>query len=107
MATTNISNLDGLDVVANIGADGETFIKNALKTVMRGIRDDRLFDLFIGQMAAEGFAVTAPGSVRATLESPTVKLILTLQTGRTVVLAQFLVGAEWKDVMSRTVAGNF
>jgi hypothetical protein len=107
MATTNINNLDGLDAVANIGAGGETFIKAALKTVLRGIRDDRLFDLFIGQMAAEGFAVTAPGSVRATLESPTVKLTFTLQTGRTVVLAQFLVDAVWVDVMRRNVADNF
>ncbi len=107
MATTNIDNLDGLDAVTNIAAGGETFIKAALKTCLRGVRDDRIFDLFVGQMAAEGFAVTAPGALRATLESPTVKLTLTLQTGYVVVVAHFLVGAAWQEAMRRNVAGTF
>lgn len=107
MATTSINNLDGLDAVTNIAAGGETFIKSALKTVMRGIRDDRIFGLFIGQMAAEGFAVTAPGATRATLESPTVKIIFTLQSGYVVTTLYFLVGSDWAEVMRRNVAGTF
>lgn len=107
MAVTNINNLDGLDVVTHIGAGGETFIKNSLKQCFRGMRDDRIFDLFIGQMAAEGFDVTLPGSLRATLESPTVKLTFVLQTGYIVVTSHFLVNGEWQVAMRRNTPGNF
>jgi hypothetical protein len=107
MATTNIDNLDGLDAVTNIAAGGETFIKGALKAVLRGMRDDRIFDLFNGQMAAEGFATTTPGALRATLESPTVKLTFVLQSGYVVTTAYFLVGSAWSEAMRRNVAGTF
>jgi hypothetical protein len=74
MAVTNINNLDGLDAVANIGAGGETTIKDAVKKSLSKLAqgDPRVLGLFEGQMAAEGFAVEA--GVKYTVESPTVKV---------------------------------
>ncbi|MBD3262433.1 MAG: hypothetical protein GF334_12345 [Candidatus Altiarchaeales archaeon] len=57
MAATNINNLDGLDAVADIDADEEEILKAAVKgaAVIAGADSYKLVDLFIGQMAAEGF----------------------------------------------------
>jgi len=107
MAVTNITNLDGLDAVTNVAAGGETYIKDAIKSLMHGINDERMFDLFIGQMAAEGFATTVPGALRATLESPTVKITFTVQTGFTRMNLSFLVSSAWQTVMERSYPGTF
>lgn len=101
MAATNISNLDGLDAVANILAAGETLLKAAVKKVLRNIAeiDPRITDLFIGQMAAEGFAPASGTGLIATLASPTVKIELyKQQAGQLVVKAYLYVGGAWSQV---------
>jgi hypothetical protein len=106
MAVTNINNLDGLDAVANIGAGGETTIKECVKKMLSKLAmgDPRLLDLFVGQMAAEGF--TADVGTLYTVESPTVKIVVIKEAaGQHLIRAYVLVSAAWVQVgqMIRTV----
>ena len=100
MSTTNINNLDALDGVDNINAADETKIKAGLRTLLHHTNDSRFcIDLFIGQMAAEGFANVAAGATRATVESPGA-LVKFIQTGanKTRLEAYVSVSAEWVKV---------
>ena len=108
MAVTNINNLDGLDAVANIGAGGETIIKECTKKVLSKLAmgDPRVLDLFVGQMAAEGFAVDV-GTIY-TVESPTVKIeVVKEAAGQYLIRAYVLVSAAWVKVgqMIRSTLG--
>jgi len=87
MAATNIDNLDALDSVAEIDADEEEILKAAVKgaIVIAGSPDGyRLTDLFIGQMSAEGFDLSAGDGtgIRAYVQSPTVKVEHVIRDGR-------------------------
>jgi hypothetical protein len=99
MATTNINNLDGLDAVANIGAGGETTIKECVKKALSKLAmgDPRTLDLFVGQMAAEGF--TADVGTLYTVESPTVKVeVIKEAAGQHLIRVYVLVSAAWVKV---------
>lgn len=109
MATTNINNLDGLDAVANIGAGGETTIKECVKKLLSKLAmgDPRTLDLFVGQMAAEGFASVNAGLLY-TVESPTVKIeVIKEAAGQHLLRIYVLVSAAWVKVgqMIRTTQG--
>jgi acetyl-CoA acetyltransferase len=108
MAVTNINNLDGLDAVANIGAGGETVIKAAVKLVLKQLagNDPRHVDLFVGQMAAEGFDLVGSNltaGLQYTVESPTVKVeVYAEQAGQRLIRAYVLISAAW----SKTFEGH-
>jgi hypothetical protein len=107
MATTNVSNLDGLDAVANIGAGGETTIKECVKKALSKLAggDPRTLDLFVGQMAAEGFASVDTGLLY-TVESPTVKLeIIKEAASQHLIKVYVKVSGVWSKVgqLARTV----
>ena len=105
MATTNINNLDALDSVINIAAADETLIKSLLEDVMDF--DKRTMQLFIGQMAAEGFTQIQTGT-RVTLESPTVKVLFIQQeANRVQVLTHYLVDGEFVLIGERVLPGAF
>ena len=74
MATTDIDNLDGLDAVDNINAADEALVKSILSDLMFHTHARSQFGLFVGQMAAEGFADVVEGEARITVESPTIKV---------------------------------
>lgn len=99
MATTNIDNLDGLDAVANIGAGGETVIKDAVKKALSKLAqgDPRVLDLFVGQMAAEGFATKA--GIQYTVESPTVKVEVVAEGDQQNLIRTYInVSAAWVKI---------
>lgn len=100
MATTNINNLDGLDAVTNVAAGGETTIKECVKKALSKLAmgDPRVLDLFVGQMAAEGFASVNTG-ILYTVESPTVKVeIVKEAAGQHLIRVYVLVSAAWVKV---------
>lgn len=113
MATTNVNNLDALDPVANIGAGGETIIKAAVRHVIKQIahNEPRCIDLFIGQMAAEGFAVSQ--GLTYTVQSPTFKVeVLSEVGGQKLVRAYNYIGSAWVKCFQgplyvQQVAGGF
>lgn len=99
MAVTNINNLDALNGVSNVGAGGETIIMAAVKKSLSKLAqgDPRVLDLFVGQMAAEGFAVDT--GLIYTVESPTVKIeVLKEAAGQYLVRTYVLVSAAWVKV---------
>jgi hypothetical protein len=109
MATTNINNLDGLDAVTYIGAGGETTIKECVKKALSKLSmgDPRVLDLFVGQMAAEGFNGVVAGTLY-TVESPTVKIeVIKEAAGQHLIRVYVLVSAAWVKVgqMIRTTLG--
>ena len=108
MAVTNVNNLDGLDAVANVGAGGETIIKECVKKALSKLAmgDPRVLGLFEGQMAGEGF--TPVTGLLYTVESPTVKVaILKEAAGQHLIRVYVLVSAAWVQVgqMIRTTLG--
>jgi len=103
MAVTNIANLDGLDPVANVAAGGEIIIKDCVKKALSKLAqgDPRVLDLFVGQMAAEGF--TADIGIKYTVESPTVRIVIKKQaTPQFQILTYVLASAVWVLVGRRT-----
>lgn len=108
MATTNINNLDGLDAVPNVGAGGETTIKECVKKAISKLAmgDPRILGLFEGQMAGEGFVVQT--GLLYTVESPTVKFeIIKEAAGQHLIRAYVSVSAAWVQIgqMVRTTLG--
>ena len=96
MALSNINNLDALDTVANIGAGGEAIIKEAITTTFKRFLGDesRLINLFVGQLAAEGF--TPDVGVVYVIESPTVRLSISkAAAGQYYVEAYLNVSSVW------------
>ena len=108
MALTNIDNLDGLDAVAAINAADETFIKAGLREILHHT-NEQLFclDLFLGQMAAEGFANVSAGEVRAVVESPTARVqFINTGSSMTRIHGFTLVDSEWKRVSEIVTDGQ-
>lgn len=100
MATTDIDNLDALDGVDNINAADETKIKAGLRMMLHHTNDARFcIDLFIGQMAAEGWQNANSGDLRALVESPNCRVTFT-QTGanKTRLDGYVKVGDDWIKV---------
>lgn len=88
MAATNINNLDGLDAVTNIAAAGEVLLKAAVKRAIQVLAngEPRVAELFVGQMAAEGWDV--PVGIVHEVHSPTFKVEMLKQAaGRYLVRA--------------------
>lgn len=99
MAVTNVNNLDGLDAVPNVGAGGETIIKDCVKKALSKLAqgDPRVLGLFEGQMAGEGF--TAEYGVLYTVESPTVKIeVVNEAQGQRLIRTYVKVGSDWVKV---------
>lgn len=108
MALTNINNLGGIDALDNLNAADETFIIEGLRNLLLHNDDPRFaIELFVGQMAAEGFANAGMGAVRAVVESPTVRVQF-IQTGAnmTKLVGYVKVDSTWMEVTTCVVDGQ-
>jgi hypothetical protein len=108
VAVTNINNLDGLDAVDNINAADEVIVKSVLQDFLFHTHARAAATLFIGQMAAEGFANVSDGQVRITVESPTIKVAF-YHVGSYKTRAHMYekVSGAWRKISEKVYDGQF